>query len=100
MVVSSPSGAGKTTLCQRFVSEFPHVLYSVSYTTRKPRRGEQEGIDYCFVDDARFDEMVATGEFAEWAHVHGNRYGTTVTAVRQAIEGGQDVLFDIDYQGG
>ncbi len=100
VVVSSPSGAGKTTLCHRLIGEFQHMIFSVSYTTRKRRRGEEEGIDYCFVDDATFDKMVEREEFAEWAEVHGHRYGTTVAAVRQALEGGKDVLFDIDYQGG
>jgi guanylate kinase len=100
VVVSSPSGAGKTTLCHRLVEEFPQIMFSVSYTTRKLRRGEEEAIDYHFVDEAAFDRMIAAGEFAEWAEVHGHRYGTTVAAVRQALEGGRDVLFDIDYQGG
>ncbi|MSP62066.1 MAG: guanylate kinase [Myxococcales bacterium] len=100
VVVSSPSGAGKTTLCHRLMGEFPSLIFSVSYTTRTIRRGEEEGIDYCFVDEALFDEMVARDQFAEWAEVHGHRYGTTVAAVRQALEGAKDVLFDIDYQGG
>lgn len=100
LVVSSPSGAGKTTLCHRLIDEFPDIVFSVSYTTREKRRGEEEGVDYCFVDDDTFTKMVDSGEFAEWAEVHGNRYGTTVTAVRQALEGGRHVLFDIDYQGG
>ena len=99
IVVSSPSGAGKTTLCHRLKTEFDNVVFSVSYTTRPKRRGEEEGIDYHFVDRAIFDAMVERGEFAEWADVHGNRYGTTVEAVRQALEGGRHVLFDIDYQG-
>jgi guanylate kinase len=100
IVVSSPSGAGKTTLCHRLIDEFPSIVFSVSYTTRERRRGEEEGIDYHFVDRTKFDEMVANEEFAEWAEVHGNRYGTTVSAVNQALEGGRHVLFDIDYQGG
>jgi guanylate kinase len=100
VVVSSPSGAGKTTLCHRLIGEFPDIVFSVSYTTRKKRRGEEEGVDYCFVDEVAFDAMVQREEFAEWAEVHGHRYGTTVAAVRQALEGGKDVLFDIDYQGG
>jgi guanylate kinase len=99
LVVSSPSGAGKTTLCHRLMNEFPEVMFSVSYTTRPKRRGEEEGVDYCFVDRPVFDGMVERGEFAEWAEVHGNRYGTTVDAVKQALEGGRHVLFDIDYQG-
>jgi guanylate kinase len=100
IVVSSPSGAGKTTLCRRLIDEFPDIVFSVSYTTRPLRRGEEEGIDYHFVDRATFDAMVAREEFAEWAEVHGNRYGTTVEAVAQALDGGRHVLFDIDYQGG
>jgi len=100
LVVSSPSGAGKTTLCHRLIDEFPDIVFSVSYTTRERRRGEEEGVDYHFVDDDTFTRMVDAGEFAEWAEVHGNRYGTTVAAVRQALEGGRHVLFDIDYQGG
>jgi guanylate kinase len=100
IVVSSPSGAGKTTLCRRLIDEFPDIVFSVSYTTRQRRRGEEEGVDYHFVDRPSFDRMVQNEEFAEWAEVHGNRYGTTVDAVRQALEGGRHVLFDIDYQGG
>jgi guanylate kinase len=100
VVVSSPSGAGKTTLCRRLIDEFPDIVFSVSYTTRPKRRGEEEGVDYHFVDRAAFDHMVEREEFAEWAEVHGNRYGTTVAAVNQALEGGRHVLFDIDYQGG
>jgi guanylate kinase len=99
LVVSSPSGAGKTTLCRRLNQEFPDLMFSVSYTTRPRRRGEEEGVDYCFVDVPTFEAMVEREEFAEWAEVHGHRYGTTVEAVRQALEGGRHVLFDIDYQG-
>ena len=100
VVVSSPSGAGKTTLCRKLLAEFPEMVFSVSYTTRRQRPGEREGVDYHFVDEAAFEGMVEAGDFAEWAEVHGNRYGTTVEAVRQALDGGRDVLFDIDYQGG
>ncbi len=100
VVVSSPSGAGKTTLCHRLMGEFPNLAFSVSYTTRKIRAGETEGVDYHFVDEATFTAMIERGEFAEHAHVHGHRYGTTRIAVEQARRGGKDVLFDIDYQGG
>jgi guanylate kinase len=100
VIVSSPSGAGKTTLCHRLMKEFPKIRFSVSYTTRAPRAGEREGIDYCFVSPAEFERMVAAGDFAEHAQVHGNRYGTPRAAVDQALEGGDDVLFDIDWQGG
>jgi guanylate kinase len=99
LVISSPSGAGKTTLARRLAAEFD-IRFSVSYTTRSPRAGEVEGKDYSFVSERRFDEMIQAGEFAEWAVVHGNRYGTSIAAVKQSIEGGVDCLFDIDYQGG
>jgi guanylate kinase len=99
LVISSPSGAGKTTLARRLAAEFD-IRFSVSYTTRSPRTGEVEGKDYFFVSGERFDQMVANQEFAEWAVVHGNRYGTSIAAVRQSIAGGIDCLFDVDYQGG
>src|SRR5438034_10334476 len=100
VIVSSPSGAGKTTLCHRLLQEFPDLTFSVSYTTRKPRSNERDGVDYKFVDPDTFARMVDKGEFAEWAEVHGNRYGTPRSAVAEALERGHDVLFDIDWQGG
>jgi guanylate kinase len=99
LVISSPSGAGKTTLARRLAAEFD-IRFSVSYTTRSPRTGEVEGKDYFFVSDERFDQMVASQEFAEWAVVHGNRYGTSIATVQQSIAGGIDCLFDVDFQGG
>ncbi len=99
LVISSPSGAGKTTLARRLAAEFD-IRFSVSYTTRSPRTGEVEGKDYCFVSSECFDQMVANREFAEWAVVHGNRYGTSIATVQQCIAGGIDCLFDVDYQGG
>lgn len=99
LVVSSPSGAGKTTLCRRLLSEHPELQFSVSYTTRPPRSGERDGIDYHFVSDATFDEMVQQGAFAEWNWVHGRRYGTSLHAVQQALASGCKILLDIDYQG-
>lgn len=98
-VVSSPSGAGKTTLCRRLQAQFPELMFSVSYTTRAPRMVEAHGVDYYFVDDPTFDQLIQQKAFAEWAHVHGKRYGTTTQSVRQAIETGRPVLFDLDYQG-
>jgi guanylate kinase len=100
VVVSSPSGAGKTTLCHKLMAEFSRVRFSVSYTTRKPRTGETDGVDYRFVNAEQFGKMADAGEFAEWAEVHGNFYGTPRREVDQALSGGVDVLFDIDWQGG
>ena len=100
-VVSSPSGAGKTTLSHKLLEEYKRALqFSVSYTTRPKRPGEQEGVDYHFVNAVTFQSMIDAGEFAESAEVHGHRYGTPMFAVREALDRGRDVLFDIDWQGG
>jgi len=98
-VLSSPSGAGKTTLSRMLVAESPALQMSVSATTRPKRPGEVEGVDYLFVDDAEFDRMVAANEFVEWAHVFGFRYGTPKSPVKNALRKGRDILFDIDWQG-
>jgi guanylate kinase len=98
-VLSSPSGAGKTTLSRMLVAESPALQMSVSATTRPKRPGETEGKDYYFVGQARFDAMVANGELLEWANVFDNRYGTPRAPVEAALSAGQDVLFDIDWQG-
>jgi guanylate kinase len=100
LVVSSPSGAGKTTLCRRLMAEFSRITFSVSYTTRPRRQNEREGIDYHFVDDAAFSAMVSEDAFAEWARVHGHRYGTSRATVEENLAAGRDLLFDIDWQGG
>jgi len=98
-IVSGPSGAGKTTLSDAALKAFPGMTMSVSCTTRQPREGESEGVDYWFVDDNRFDRMVAGGELAEWAEVHGYRYGTPRAPIDEALAAGRDMLFDIDVQG-
>lgn len=98
-VLSSPSGAGKTTLSRMLVGETPDLQMSVSATTRPMRPGEVDGRDYYFVDHARFDDMVAHGELLEWATVFDNRYGTPRQPVETALAAGLDVLFDIDWQG-
>lgn len=100
VIISSPSGAGKTTLSRRLIGEFDRLDFSVSYTTRPARKGEQDGVDYYFVDGKRFEEMVESGAFAEWAEVHGNRYGTSREVVENALSSGRDVVFDVDWQGG
>ena len=99
IVVSAPSGAGKTTLCHEVRQMIPDLFYSVSYTTRVPRPGEVTGKDFHFVTEAEFLEMREREEFAEWAEVHGNHYGTPVTALEGALSRGLDVLLDIDTHG-
>jgi guanylate kinase len=98
-IVSSPSGAGKTTLCRRLLDEFADLRFSVSHTTRRPRATEVDGRDYHFVDEAQFERMVAADLFLEWAFVHGNRYGTARAEVDAAAREGKDLIFDVDYQG-
>jgi guanylate kinase len=98
-VLSSPSGAGKTTLSRMLVAETPALQMSVSATTRPMRPGEVEGKDYYFVDQRRFDAMIANGELLEWATVFGNRYGTPRAPVEASLTAGHDILFDIDWQG-
>jgi guanylate kinase len=98
-VLSSPSGAGKTTLTRMLISEIPELKMSVSVTTRPMRPGEIDGRDYFFVDQKRFDEMVAHDELLEWATVFDNSYGTPRQPVEEALAAGQNVLFDIDWQG-
>ena len=99
LVLSSPSGTGKTTLSRRLLEVDPAVQLSVSATTRPQRPAEVDGRDYHFVDRKRFDEMVRKGEMLEWAEVFGNRYGTPRVPVEEALARGHDVLFDIDWQG-
>jgi guanylate kinase len=98
-VLSSPSGAGKTTLSRMLIERMPGLKMSVSATTRPKRPGEVDGRDYLFVDKTRFEEMVKRGELLEWAIVFDNRYGTPRAPVEAALSKGEDVLFDIDWQG-
>ena len=99
LVMSSPSGAGKTTLSRALLAADANVTMSVSVTTRKPRPGEIEGRDYHFISMERFTAMRDRGELLEWAEVFGNFYGTPRAAVEQALAQGRDMLFDIDWQG-
>ena len=100
VVVSAPSGAGKTTLCRKVMSELGKIQFSVSYTTRSPRGHEVDGQDYHFVTRESFDDKIEKGDFLEWADVHGKRYGTGRSATEAWLTQGYDVFFDIDYQGG
>lgn len=100
VVLSAPSGAGKTTLAHLYRERNPDAVFSVSATTRAPRGAEREGVDYHFVKQERFQALVAQGAFAEWAEVHGRRYGTLRSTIDEALRRGRVALFDIDVQGG
>lgn len=99
IILSSPSGAGKSTLARRLMAWDDTIAFSVSATTRPPRPGETDGVDYHFLSVAKFKEMVARSEMLEHAHVFGNFYGSPAAPVEAAIEAGRDVLFDVDWQG-
>jgi guanylate kinase len=100
LILSSPSGAGKTTLTKYLLEQLGDFTFSVSHTTRKPRTGETDGVHYHFVDRARFEQLRADQGFAEWAEVHGNLYGTSLAEIERARrEGKRGIVFDIDYQG-
>lgn len=99
VVISAPSGGGKSTLVKRLVASDPNVRPSISYTTRPRRSGERDGRDYFFVSEEQFKRMIADGEFVEWAEVFGNLYGTSWKQLRAAQEGGKDILLNIDVQG-
>jgi guanylate kinase len=98
-VVSGPSGSGKTTLCRRFSESDSAAVYAVSATTRAPREGERDGVDYHFLDRAGFEAGIARGDFLEYAEVHGRLYGTLKSEVLGHLDAGRDVLMDIDVQG-
>lgn len=98
-ILSSPSGAGKTTISRMLLERDEDIRLSVSVTTRPPRSGEKDGVHYYFVDESEFQRMVAEDDFYEWAHVFDHRYGTPKGRIRDALKEGQDFLFDIDWQG-
>jgi guanylate kinase len=98
-VISAPSGTGKTTLARRLIESVPGLAFSVSYTTRPRRAGEESGREYEFIDDARFDALVAAGGFLEWAQVFDHKYGTGLTATETVLASGTSLLLDIDVQG-
>lgn len=99
LVLSAPSGAGKSTLVRKVRGRVQALGFSVSHTTRAPRAGEADGVDYHFVDRPAFEAMIREGGFAEWAEVHGNLYGTGLSDLRARLDRGEDVLLDIDVQG-
>ncbi len=98
-VLSGPSGSGKTTLAKHVVNTVNYVDFAISYTTRKIRDGEKDGIDYKFIDEEKFRFMIDSNQFAEWAEVHGNLYGTTIDEIEKVLDKGIDILLDIDVQG-
>lgn len=98
-IFASPSGAGKTSLCRELVKSFPNLHHSVSCTTRLPRLDEQDGVDYHFLSEEKFQEMVEKEKFAEWALVHGYRYGSLVEVVESSRKQGADLVFTLDVQG-
>jgi guanylate kinase len=100
IIISGPSGAGKTTISKKMLAQIPSIRYSVSATTRPPRKGEINGRDYFFVSEAEFSRMARKGQFAESASVHGHRYGTPKKFLREAVDSGKNILLDIDVQGG
>lgn len=99
IVISGPSGAGKSTIIKALMQKMDNLAYSISHTTRKPRKGEKNGVDYYFVDEDTFYRMIKNGEFIEWAKVYTDLYGTSFSSVRNKLNEGKDVLLDLDVQG-
>ena len=98
-IISAPSGAGKSTLCRAVRERFADLVYSISYTTRPPRGGEQNGVDYHFIAKDEFEKGIASGRWAEWAEVHDHYYGTSAEFLDRELSVGRDILLDIDIQG-
>ena len=98
-IISAPSGAGKTTLCNALRKRFPDMAYSISHTTRAPRKNETHGKDYFFISRPAFEEKIQQGQWAEWARVHGNYYGTSAEQLNEHLRSGRNVLLDIDVAG-
>lgn len=98
-IVSAPSGAGKTTLCRKLLSTLPNLKFSISYTTRQPRKGEVNDREYTFISREEFTGMVKKGDFIEWAEIHGELYGTSKRRLEELMAAGHDVILDIDVQG-
>lgn len=100
IIVSAPSGAGKTSICNAIVKDLENTIYSISYTTRLPREGEKDGVEYFFVKEAVFKKMIKDKKFAEWAKVHSNYYGTPKSFLDKMLKNGKNIILDIDVQGG
>ncbi|MCA6072114.1 MAG: guanylate kinase [Endomicrobium sp.] len=100
IIVSAPSGAGKTAICKAVIKSSKNIVHSISYTTRFPRKGEKNGREYFFVNEATFKKMIKEKKFAEWAKVHNNYYGTSKDLLLKALESGKNILLEIDVQGG
>lgn len=98
-IISAPSGTGKTTLCNILLEQFPDIRFSISHTTREPRTGETDGVEYYFITKEAFIKGMETAAWAEWAEVHGNFYGTSSEVLNRTLGSGQDILLDIDVQG-
>lgn len=98
-IISAPSGAGKSTLCRAMRDHFTDLLYSISYTTRSPRKGERNGVDYHFIPQDDFEKGISRHQWAEWAEVHGNYYGTSAEFLNNELSAGRDILLEIDVQG-
>ncbi len=98
-IISAPSGAGKSTLCRAVLDHFSNLLYSISHTTRPPRKGEHNGVDYYFIPKDEFEKGITHRQWAEWAEVHGNYYGTSAKFLDRELSAGRDILLDIDVQG-
>lgn len=98
-IISAPSGAGKTTLCSALLKHFPDMKISISHTTRAPRKGEQDGVDYFFISDREFQDGIKNNQWIEWARVHDHYYGTSAEFIDQSLSNGINVLLDIDVQG-
>ena len=99
IILAAPSGGGKTTLCEMLIKEFPQIGLSLSTTTRPRRPTEEEGVHYHFVDEVQFTKMIEASDFAEWAKVHNNLYGTPRSEIEKGLKAGKNILFDIDVQG-
>src|SRR5438477_3751751 len=98
-LISAPSGAGKSTLIQLLLNQIPSLFFSISHTTRPPRGGETNGVEYFFIDRPKFQQMIENNQFLESAEVHGYQYGTSLEMARRAEEEGKDLLLDVDIQG-